>query len=121
MRNVTAKLLSHASLAHRRFRARRALYRPQRQDHGLYVVNAVTASDQIVDDGRCVANKPRGLQAARKLRNGRRENRWVRRLRLCAQENVWLIKLGKIGGQVVQEACARQLLQDFAHRWFLPR
>ena len=25
-----------------------------------------------------IANKPRGLQAARKLRNDRRENRWVR-------------------------------------------
>jgi hypothetical protein len=25
----------------------------------------------------CIANKPRGLQAARKLRTDRRENRWV--------------------------------------------
>lgn len=31
----------------------------------------------IVADDVCVANKPRGLQAARKLRTDRRLNRWV--------------------------------------------
>jgi small subunit ribosomal protein S23e len=29
------------------------------------------------------SNKPRGLQAARKLRTTRRENRWVRHYRRC--------------------------------------
>ncbi len=38
---------------------------------------AVVVCDGDVDFFRLIANKPRGLQAARKLRNDRRENRWV--------------------------------------------
>ena len=32
----------------------------------------------VIDPLYHIANKPRGLQAARKLRNNRRDNRWVR-------------------------------------------
>jgi hypothetical protein len=45
--------------------------------NGLYVVSITsTVSDRV--NAFIIANKPRGLQAARKLRTTRRENRWVR-------------------------------------------
>ena len=43
--------------------------------NGLYVVFIIPVNP--TDNGSSLANKPRGLQAARKLRNDRRENRWV--------------------------------------------
>lgn len=49
--------------------------------NGLYVVFPVL---RLVCAYQPIANKPRGLQAARKLRNDRRENRWVRSVSLPA-------------------------------------
>jgi hypothetical protein len=48
-----------------------------RNKNGLYVVYSYTFSTAI-DPLYHIANKPRGLKAARKLRNTRRDNRWVR-------------------------------------------
>ena len=48
-----------------------------RNKNGLYVVHNYP-NILILIDLLIVANKPRGLQAARKLRNTRRDNRWVR-------------------------------------------
>jgi hypothetical protein len=48
-----------------------------RNKHGLYVIYIYLFST-VVDPLYHIANKPRGLQAARKLRNSRRDNRWVR-------------------------------------------
>jgi len=46
--------------------------------NGLYVVYATLLYTKLsAHNGSLLANKPRGLQAARKLRNDRRENRWV--------------------------------------------
>jgi hypothetical protein len=51
-----------------------------RNDNGLYVVRSDLNNfyRYRLIDTRIAANKPRGLQAARKLRNSRRDNRWVR-------------------------------------------
>lgn len=52
-----------------------------------------------------LANKPRGLQAARKLRNDRRENRWVCFVNIPAKLQTSHLQI--IGGQSVQETGPR--------------
>ena len=54
----------------------RNIYIGIRNKNGLYVVHGYHNTPAIINH-RTVANKPRGLQAARKLRNSRRDNRWV--------------------------------------------
>jgi hypothetical protein len=47
-----------------------------RNKNGLYIIYTYPFST-VIDPLYRIANKPRGLQAARKLRNNRRDNRWV--------------------------------------------
>ena len=44
-------------------------------NNGLYVLTIICPQLYLITP--CIANKPRGLQAARKLRTDRRDNRWV--------------------------------------------
>jgi hypothetical protein len=45
----------------------------------MYVVRSGLHTNRLIAIHiHIAANKPRGLQAARKLRNTRRDNRWVR-------------------------------------------
>ena len=52
---------------------------------------AVLVFDQLLIIILASANKPRGLQAARKLRNTRRDNRWVRSNLLCLHTSQLII------------------------------
>ena len=65
-------------------------------------------SSSIEVNALIVANKPRGLQAARKLRNTRRDNRWVRSQSTKPHiAHTLTLFFGGLGGQILQKARAR--------------
>lgn len=88
---------------------------------GLYVVsNTPSVTDNV--NTFIVANKPRGLHAARKLRTDRRLNRWVRSLnRPTFRADRYIYLTISLGRQILQKARSRQLLQDIAYRRLFTR
>lgn len=99
-----------------------------RNKNGLYVVYSYPFLT-VIDPLYHIANKPRGLQAARKLRNSRRDNRWVRfslglpclhyPLIPCTTVGALLFMI--LGGQIIQKARPWKLLQNITHRRIFTR